>query len=493
MDPCESVERSLAGHAVYGDDRHILGLSRDRLVGALADVASRLSPAEELLDAVASGPRDHRLFTEPTLRAAIGHAHRQLFSNPVGGPRLLPLDDCCAVFYSAARYVRQGGADTPLQDGSLVALGTAPQHGWIWRDDDRDDAYGHAFRQIVAARYGMPPPSPDARSVELLQSGERLLAELVPVLAPSALHHCRVVACVPESRSFGSSSRPDLGGMALVGRNAPGPWVIAESLLHESAHLKLYDLFGADMFMANADRFLVIPWNPSNLVGANRWNTWRALAAFHVYVHLALLSAVAERRGPELEATFGPAGGMTPSHRARTRARFLATQLMTQPQCRTTLGTTGQKLTQWLLSLLDLLDPNPVPDGSTRHLYLDLYARETARLRRTLAEGTTLLKELKGLAMQDVTSARAILSGIGAARQLPALDAVAGTGDVIELRCAVADGLLEAPASDDMVGELVSRSSDALFALVNGQVRAPASPPAPTTPPEVEAASPNEQ
>lgn len=496
VEACETVEQSLASQKPFGDDLHILDQRRDCLIAQLERLTPELPAAAELLDAVAQRPTGdyRRLFTETTLRSAIGHAHKQLTSGPLRGPRLLGLTDCQAIFTAAARYVEDGGTDTPLQDGSLVRLGPEPHHGWIWRDEHPDDTYGRAFRELISNRYRMTlPTTPDADGIEMLTTGARLLEELLPSLAPSALHHAHIVGCVPNS-FFGSSSRPDLGGMLLLNRSLDSPWCVAEHLLHESMHLKLYDLLDGDTLIPSGggryvERPVVTPWNPSKLSGANRWHSWRVLAAFHVYVHMALLSTVAERRAPELEVTYGPLSGMVESHRARARARYLGHQLRAQALCWDELGPVGQGLVDWLQSLLDILDPTSAPDGSTLHLYLDLYQRETGRVGRMLAEPTEhpggLREELTALARQDVASTRAILRDLDADQQLAKLDtAVMRLTDAElpdsypEVRRIVETCLLDASpdgyrmsesgAHDAMVGEMVDSASDALFALSAG-------------------------
>ncbi len=499
MEVCEAVEQAMSGAKPFGDDRYILDQMRDRAVQRLEQIAPDLPAAAELLDALAHSPAgdDHRLFAETTLRSAIGHAHQHLTSYAPGGLQLLRLTDCAAIMRTAARYVEHGGTDTPLQDGSLVALGPKSHHGWIWRDEHPDDTYGRALRKLVMDRYGMLPSTPDAANIEMLQSGARLLEELLPSLAPSALHHAQVIACVPTWGVFtgsDSSSRSDIPGVFFVRRSRlDSPWAVAESLLHESIHSKLYDLVTGHTLVRSGDGTgsvpVVIPWRPPRLSGANRFDARRVLAAFHVYVHLALLSTVAERRAPELEATYGSVSGMVGSHRARARARYLGHQLRVQAGCWDEIFTIGQGLADWLCSLLDMLDPAPAPDGSTLHLYLDLYRRETDQLAQALAEPTahasTRSPELAALARQDVASTRAILRDLDADQQLAKLDAaVADRTDAAladsypQIRRMVETCLVDASldgyrmsgsgAHDAMVGELVDSASDALFALTAG-------------------------
>ena len=159
----ETVEQALATQAPFGNDISILDGRRDRIIAKLEELAPTMPEANQLIEAV--GPRPdgalHRLFTETTLRSAIGHAHRQLVLSAPRRPQLLRLTDCGAVIAAAARYLECGGSDTPLQDGSLVRLGPEPFHGWIWRDEHADDPYGRAFRELIRQRYRMVPTTPD--------------------------------------------------------------------------------------------------------------------------------------------------------------------------------------------------------------------------------------------------------------------------------------------------------------------------------------------
>ncbi len=487
MRACYAVEQVLACEKPYGDDLHILDQSRDRLVRRLEHLAAHLPSAAELVRAVAASPAcDHRrLFTETTLRSAIGHAHKQLTPGPQRGPQLLGLADCADIFTTAARYLRDGGTDTPLQDGTLIRLGPEPHHGWIWHDEHPNDTYGRALRTLISTRYRMLPGTPDAGATAMLTTGVQLLEELLPSLAPSALHHTHLIGCVPNSTAFfGSSSRPDLGGMLLLNESMESPWWVAEHVLHESMHLKLYDLLDGETLMPSGGamsvaRPVVTPWNPSMASGANFWHTWRVLAAFHVYVHMALLSTMAERRARELEPTYGPVTGMLDSDRARARARYLGHQLRTQELCWDELGPVGRGLAEWLQSALDTFDHAPAPDGSTLHLYLDLYRRETVRVEGLLADPSAPRDELTVLARQDISSTRGILRELNAHRELAAFEAWITDAELphdypalrgIVEKCLLAasiDGyrMNESARHDAMVGDMVQSGSDTLFAL----------------------------
>ncbi|CQD22323.1 O-methyltransferase family protein [Mycobacterium europaeum] len=497
LEACSVIEQAMARQKPFGDDSYILGQLQHCLSERLERIAPNLPPARELLDAVAqSGVRDlHRLFAEPTLRSAIVHAHEQIVSGipygqqNEGGLRLV---DCSAVFTAAARYVQEGGADTPLEDGSLVPLGPEPHHGWIWRDEHPNDTYGSIFREVVMQRYGTLPCTPSAGSIEMLTTGCRLLHDLLPSLTPSALHHAQIIAVVPPAGRFigvASGSQFHLGGVIFLRESPVSPWWVAEHLLHESLHHKLYDFrHGHSLIqlndMVDQERPVVTPWNSSRLSGANRWNTTRTLAAFHVYVHLALLATVAEHRAPELEEAYGPLSDMLESHRARARARYLGQKL--QALCWNELGAAGHALADWLHSLLDILDPAPAPAGSTVHLYLDRYRNETQQLEDNRAESPdrwASVRQSRALLVQeDIASTRVILHDLDARGELQRLDASVARfteqelGDSYpEIRRTIEACLTEASLDgwrmsesgrcDAQVGDMVDRASDSLFAL----------------------------
>ena len=138
------------------------------------------------------------------------------------------------------------------------------------------------------------------------------------------------------------------------------------------------------------------------------------LAAFHVYLHLALLATVAEQRAAELAATYGPLSDMLDSRRALDRCGYLSRQLRAHPQCWESLGVRGQELAAWLQSLLDILDPEPAPDGAVVHLYLDRYHRETERVERMLADPDSQTRSVRdGLTALPARTSRARASSWG--------------------------------------------------------------------------------
>jgi hypothetical protein len=200
-----------------------------------------------------------------------------------------------------------------------------------------------------------------------------------------------------------------------------------------------------DMPRPNSRKVLA-PWNSPGLAGDNYWDVHRAVAAFHVYVHLGLFCMVAHRRATELEMIYGrvdrPLPGMTEARRAFERAQYLGEAI--KQACWQDLGLAGQGLIEWLGSILDAIDLSPPPKGSVLHLLLERYLKEAGRVdyvRHTLVK---LLDE-------EVRAARQVLVALNA-------DAEAGRFEV-----AVAQ-LLEGGA-DGKLGEVRRLIANTLLSL----------------------------
>ena len=127
---------------------------------------------------------------------------------------------------------------------------------------------------------------------------------------------------------------------------------------------------------------------------SNQWDSFRAFAAFHVYVHLALLSARAEHDADYRKR-------MISSRSSVERARYLGERLISD--CWSELGPAGRRFHQWLTAVLDAIDPDAPSAGATVHLLLDLYRRETRRSRLDGVNG----EALHTTAMAELQDARA--------------------------------------------------------------------------------------
>ncbi|HET6253138.1 MAG TPA: HEXXH motif-containing putative peptide modification protein [Puia sp.] len=425
-----AIEEALALRKPFADSEYIFDQLQVSLKGRLGTISRHLPAAGDLLEAInqANVPLP-RVLGNTVVRCAIIHAHSHLEANATYG---LPLADCKEVFEATLRYLQDGNTDTPLNDGSLRRLGPEPYHGWIWNDEHPNDIFGRSFRYLLKDRYAAIPVTPSEDEIRLLQAGARLLQELMPVLTPATLPHAQMLTLVPSEggwKGCASSSQFHLGSTIFLGRNLHTPWWVAEHLLHEALHQKLYDfrqshsLLEFDYARAEAPR-VVSPWNSEQLNKSNRWDAHRVYAAYHVYVHLALLGIVAEQRAAELESTYGPLHAMMESRKALERAHYLGEKL--KEECWDELGPAGKSMAEWLFTVMDILDPNPPPKGAFIHLCLDLYETENNRVVSALKDkepaAASFQKKLAPLAIAEWQSARQLLSIIGAQQEIDRLD-----------------------------------------------------------------------
>jgi hypothetical protein len=211
--------------------------------------------------------------------------------------------------------------------------------------------------------------TPNIDELARLAKGAQLLGALLPLLSRSALSHAHLIAVFPMVGSWkgkASSSQFRVAGTIFLSRELlESPWQVAEHLFHESLHQKLYDfrhahsLLKPNYWRKGAPR-VRSHWNVTDSSESNCWDTHRAVAAFHVYVHLSLLSTLAEQRAPELENVYGPLRGslkMIESRRAFERAHYLGEKI--KELCWQELGLAGKRLMDWLTLVLDALDAAP--------------------------------------------------------------------------------------------------------------------------------------
>ena len=502
LEVLEAIEQALAQHPVFADSTYVLAQLQAALQRRLGAMSARLPIAGQLLDTMSSmknGALDH-VIGDTVVRCAILHAHTQIETDRPYG---LPLPDCEEVFAETIRRLQQGRFGTTLDDGSLPRLGPEAYHGWIWNDSHSGDIFGRSFRYLVKERYGAVPRTAAKDEISVLEQGAQLLADLTPLLAPSALRHAHLTACVPDAGGWtgiASGSQFLLGGTIFIGHAMYGPWCVAEHLLHESLHQKLYDFrqghsvqeLELELGLGKESMPQVrVPWNPQRLNRANEWDVNRVFAAFHVYVYLAHLAMVAEQRAPELEDRYGAFHSMIASSTAFERAHYLGEKL--KEECWDSVGPAGKRFAEWLLSVLEYLNPAPPPNGAYIHLYLDHYQKEGRRVAAALDEPETVPwcapEQLVPLAKDEVENARSVLTAIDAREHLRRFDeAVAQFADeelgtkFSRLRRLVATALLTAspdgyrfsdPASHDvLLKDMVETASRRIFLFLAGYPRA---------------------
>lgn len=488
LEPAAILDAVLAEYRPFGNSDYIHEQVEVCYTRRLRKIAACLPVAGDVVKALSQVDQYHRyrVLGDTVVRCVIQQALRQVVTGAEYG---LPLDKCEQVFQATVRHLEKGDRCGPLEAGVVRPhrLGSESYHGWIWTEDHADDIFGQAFRYVVQQNYGESLCTADAKKVAMLQKGARLLRELLPLSSRSALSHAPVVAVfapVGQWQGVASSSAFRVSGTIFLNHELlHNPWWAAEYIYHESLHQKLHDfrhghsllvqdsLPESDSSMAKRAG-LSSPWNSPGTGMANYWDTHRAVSAFHVYVHLALLCTLAEQRAPELEETYGPLDGahpaMTPAHVAFERAHYLSEQI--KQSCWPELGPAGQVLIEWLTSILDTLDPSPPPQGSYIHLFLHRYMTEAHKIRR-YERGTALTRQLNELIRTEISSTRRVLSSMNANIELIRFNAA-----------------LEHLSNDDphrRFSEIRRLIADTLLGVSSDGYRLTSLTPAPTTPDQI--------
>ena len=449
MQYLQMLEAILVQHRAFGDSDYLHKQLQVCYERRLTKISARLPAAGALLDALCrTDPYTrYRIIGDTVVRFAINDALRLIQTEEGHG---LPLDHYEELFHAMVRCLKDNKFERTLLSGTpQIQCGEFALSVWAGQHFC-GPLFEQAFLSAVKERCGGLCEAaaelcmPNADHLVMLSNGVNLLNDLLPLLTRSALRHTHLIALFPSRawKSAASLSQIWLSGTVFLGREfLQNPWWVAEHLLHESLHQRLYDFHQGHSFLtpdfSREDAPSVCSlWNVPGANKANCWDTHRAVAAFHVYVHLALLSAVAEQRAPELEKVYGsphanPA--MIDSRKAIERAQYLGEKI--RESCWQELGIAGKRLVEWLISVLNALDPLPPPKGCYTHLLLDRYQGEgwTVQQRidasspvRTLSDGSegrgaassTCIQELLELANGEIDSTRQILTEIGAADDL---------------------------------------------------------------------------
>ena len=420
-----TVERILAEARGFGDSDYIRRQMHDCYHRRLTALSADLPFANDLASALeeSSASVRYQIYGDPVVRCAIRHAMASLETGVESG---LSRSQCEAVLRETLHHLESGSSGSPLaaRQPDCKRLGPKLYHGFVWSEEHGDDSFGLAFRNIVEMEYGETLCTPDSQELEALAKATELLEVLLPALSRSALSHAHVVCIFPGLGNWKGRASSSLfrisGAIFLNRRRLHSPWWVAEHILHEALHQKLYDFrTGHSLFQSHhgaAGAKVLSLWNKPRAGSSNLWDTDRAMAAFHVYVHLALLSLVAEQRQFELAESYGPLPAppaVTDSSRALARAHYLGEQL--ENLCWLELGPAGQTMVDWLTSILDLLDPTPPPRGAKIHLLFDLYEREAGNVDGFLNRRTPpaqVVQHLSDIIENEVDITRRILKAL---------------------------------------------------------------------------------
>ncbi|MEM7482790.1 MAG: hypothetical protein AAF481_16570 [Acidobacteriota bacterium] len=260
------------------------------------------------------------------------------------------------------------------------------------------------------------------------------------------------------------------------------PWYVAEIVLHEGLHLKLYDVMATHSLLrpnyTNKESAEVHPlWHRSSV----SWDVHRSIFAMHVYAHLALFFQRVERNFDALASRFGPLhieNAHLSTRRSLDRAYFLRMKLAEIGMA--DMGPAGRLLLAQIQEMLQELDEaskeNGSVDGSSRHgevaqrLVGDFYSRQTMALERVLAHWPTISSHPQVARIPEVLTEVAQLDAALAGLELDVAPAASAgvedtLKDLIHLRKQVAHDFMNGGASPSLETLLDSASrSGGLFA-----------------------------
>ena len=470
--PLQAIDEALSNARPFGDHEYIRDQLHHCLLRRLSVIAPHLPAAGSLLEVLLTtdGASRDRVLSDTVVRCVIQQSLRQALTgeDEYGLPHSLRV----AVLEATTAHISNAVAPAPLAAGmpTIESLNVESPTPWFWSETHNDDIFGEAFRALIDQNYGEQLCVPSPEELHTVRLAAQLLHELLPAITASALAHTYLIALFPRIgnwRGRASASQFRLGGTIFLSREAlRNPWWTAEHLLHESLHQKLYDfrhghtllrqdarapeaVLADEEQQSGTPRVTVLsPWNVPGQNDQNRWDTDRALAAFHVYVHLALLTKAAQERDAELEDVYGPIDTrpprMTSARNAVDRAHYLGENIMTT--CWDDLGSAGRQMVVWLKSILDELS-TPPPAGASLHLLLHRYMIEAATVARQPLT-PDLTSKLDHLATTESAVAHGILSALGntggAAKLAAATTALHRDRRFVHTREAVTEALKDA-------------------------------------------------
>jgi len=506
IDPVsDSLERAWTHNAPFGDWRYI----RQRMIESVSrrlDLSQRLFPqAAPVLERIRAldDATAARVLEHPFLRSAVFAATRHLKH-----PWKVITHEQVEQYFEQLGILLAGD----WRGGKLSSLSP------LMEEDDYEDAARHTLWQWTGeqgdrALTGITPTvflknspncvfhHPTEEESRNLRQGIALLRELFPLLTPSILRHIDVIALVSTEPARGEAEPP--GGNPLStdpliscsSDTSPGvifvnpsvltnPWYIAEIILHEGLHSKLYDVMAThNLLRPNYTKEEAAQFHPLWHISSESWDVQRSLFAMHVYAHLALFFQRVARNFDVLAPRFGPLhviDARLSMRRSLDRAHFLGMKLAEVGTL--DLGPAGHLLLAQLQEMLLVLDGASVEgasvDGASRleevaqRLVGDLYARQTLALERLLAHWRTISSHPQGAGIPPLLTAVAQIDAalVGQDAAIPPASAkVEDTVRVlIDLRKQVAHRFMSGGASPSLNALIDSASrSGHLFTRAN--------------------------
>ncbi|MDQ0377906.1 aKG-HExxH-type peptide beta-hydroxylase [Amycolatopsis thermophila] len=232
--------------------------------------------------------------------------------------------------------------------------------------------------QSLSTRRPPRPLTGDDEVVATVAAGVRKVREVSPDLADDLLPHVGLLVVLDPETSGGlvSASSRLFPGLILMDRPA-SPYDVAEAIVHEGAHVKLFDFaITRDFLGADVAEGRVFRPSWSSAV----WPVEQVMAAFHAYTCLAQFGEDVARRGET--AQLGPDSLLS---RARERATEIGAWLLGEEDAL-------EIDAKWLLHALmsDESGPEP-PSRVTRPVLSGRYTLDPLlRIARVEATGRVL-------------------------------------------------------------------------------------------------------
>jgi hypothetical protein len=446
----ETFDEAIAAALPFADPGYLFNCTKKRYIDRLHLLREHIGIAGELADTLAErGDAQVKVaIGDPVIRAAINEGLAQIRF----GRSTFTVRETEEIFEIALQQLRAAGRISVLQCGvpEPIRFRAEQPHGWFWTNERQEDAPTRFFRKLYGTleegKSVLATPTEEER--ENISRAIGLLKTVLPRVSASALEHVHLMCIcdVPEQHvskavHFNSFTTIKVPGTIFLGRDLiTDPWRTAEAILHESLHEKLYCFQHTHSLFAKEADVNVAPkvcsvWNRPTAQKNNWWPLSRAVFAFHVYVHLAVLFEAMQKHCARLESLFGPRSNYDLDkwkRRAFDRAHYLGHEISRHGQ---DLGPAGHALVSWLTALMSERDSAAPEPGSYVHLLLDLYDRETPQLAAKLCSQSAdvaLHRELQRRIQAEQQLVGRILSTLN----LSAPATIQGAGDLSDFQTA---------------------------------------------------------
>lgn len=298
-----AVAAELADGEPFGSFEYLSRHGAEAYLGFLTALGERSPTAAALLRALeqhAHGSRRAAL-RDPLVRRTIEDGVCTL----VGGLDAIDIDTLDAVLALATEHVVAGTGTVIESAGRCVPFAPGSRRAVVWADPEPVAAPGRRFvGELLARLRGFRVHVPTEAQVQALADGYRRALDVAPELAGSALSHLAVVVLGDfdgQSAPVSALTVPGLPGVIVVSPTALAQTSsVAETIVHESLHLKFLDIeyvhpLFVTGFRPTSSPRITPPWHGDD-VRYGGWPVDRLLTSMHVYLSLAVFFGIAAGR-----------------------------------------------------------------------------------------------------------------------------------------------------------------------------------------------------